>query len=141
MPPKRNKENQGLPARWQHRHGAYYYRVPVGLESLWDGKTIFRLGKTLPEAYKTWAARVNADDKATNIAKLLDRYLLEVVPTKAVSTRDTNALFVKQLRAVFGMLPLNAIKPKHVYQYVDKRSQKVTGSNGKVTGGKPIILV
>ena len=37
--PTRNKGNMGLPARWRHYHGAYYYRVPPGLESQWDGRT------------------------------------------------------------------------------------------------------
>ncbi|MFD2271780.1 hypothetical protein ACFS07_13105 [Undibacterium arcticum] len=38
MPKPRNKENKGLPKRWQHTHGAYYYQVPPGLEAGWDGK-------------------------------------------------------------------------------------------------------
>ncbi len=47
---KRNAENKGLPARWRHYHGAYYYRVPAGLEAHWDGKRQFHLGSTLAEA-------------------------------------------------------------------------------------------
>lgn len=60
MPRKRNEENKGLPARWQFFHGAYYYRVPPGQEPAWDGQQRFRLGKTLPEAYKAYADRVRA---------------------------------------------------------------------------------
>lgn len=47
MPKRRNPENKGLPARWTVRHGAYYYRVPPGLESMWEGKTYFHLGRSL----------------------------------------------------------------------------------------------
>lgn len=124
MPPKRNKENNGLPTRWKLQHGAYYFRVPPGLEALWDGKQMFRLGKTLPEAYKTWAERIGNPDRARTIGQLLDRYLLEVVPGKAKTTQAGNRIFIATLRKAFGNAPLGAIKPQHVYQYVDKRSKK-----------------
>jgi integrase len=139
MPRPRKAENKGLPARWRLVHGAYYYQVPPGLEDLWDGKKQFRLGKTLSEAYRVWAARVEATDKGNTIAQLLDRYLMEVVPTKAASNQSTNALHVANLRAVFGALPLGTIKPRHVYLYVDKRSKKKTDeATGRVTGGRTI---
>ncbi len=125
MPRPRKAENKGLPARWQLTHGAYYFFVPPGLETLWDNKRRFRLGKTLPEAYKAWAARIDSQDKTQNIAQLLDRYLLQVVPTKAPTTQSGNVIAIKRLRAVFGAMPLTAIKPRHVYQYVDKREAKV----------------
>ena len=48
MPLPRKKENKGLPARWRVARGAYYFRVPKGFEADWDGKQLFRLGKTLP---------------------------------------------------------------------------------------------
>lgn len=31
---------------------------------------------------------------------------------------------------------LNDLRPQHVYQYVDKRSKKITDANGKTTGGR-----
>lgn len=126
MPRKRNAENRGLPARWRLVHGAYYYQVPPGLEDLWDGKKTFRLGKTLPEAYRIWADRVGNQDKARSIGQLLDRYTLEVVPTKGKTTQAGNLIFIKALRATFGTLPLAAIKPRHIYLYVEKRSAKVS---------------
>lgn len=125
MPPKRKPENRGLPARWKLQHGAYYYRVPPGLEMLWDDKQFFRLGKTLPEAYKVWVDRIGETEKARTIGQLLDRYALEVVPTKAPTTQANNLIFIRALRAAFGEFPLDAIKPKHVYQYVDARTAKI----------------
>lgn len=125
MPRSRNPENRGLPARWQRMHGAYYYQVPPGLEAAWDGKKKFRLGRTLPEAYKAWADRLGAIDSANNIGQLLERYSLEVVPTKAVRSQSENARAVTRLRAVFGELRLEDIRPQLIYQYVDKKSAKV----------------
>ena len=135
MPRKRSVENKGLPSRWRLAHGAYYFQVPPGLEYLWEGKKLFRLGKTLPESYRVWSSRLGAMDKARDIGELLDRYLLEVVPTKAPKNQTLNAIWIKQLRSVFGAMPLDAIKPQYVYRYVDKRSQKKTSDTGRVTGG------
>jgi len=125
MPRPRNAVNKGLPTGWRLIHGAYYFRVPPGLEELWDGKKQFRLGKTLPDAYRAWSARLDAQDKANNIGQLLDRYLLEVVPGKAAKTQTENTRHVKLLREVFGAMPLAALKPRHVYAYVRKRGKKV----------------
>lgn len=137
MARKRSKENQGLPARWRKIHGAYYYRVPPGLEAAWDGKKSFRLGARLDEAYKTWAARLTHVKEAKTIGQLLDRYALEIVPTKAAATRSGNLLIIGTLKKVFGDMPLESFKPKLVYQYVDKRSvKKLDPETGRVRGGK-----
>jgi integrase len=138
MPKPRKKENQGLPARWRFVHNAYYYQVPPGLEYRWDGKKLFRLGKSLTEAYSAWSERLSGFDKEDirTIADLLDRYALEVVPEKAPATRSLNNLWIKMLRDVFGKLSLQDIKPSMIYQYADKRSQKKLNENGRVTGGR-----
>jgi integrase len=138
MPKPRNPENKGLPARWQYKHGAYYYQVPHGLESMWDGKKLFRLGKTLPEAYRTWANRVDRQDKANTVGQLLDRYALQVIPAKEPATQASNQLALITLHKVFGTLPIDAVTPQHVYQYVDKRSVKKTNAAGKITGGRTV---
>lgn len=126
MPKPRNPENKGLPERWQFIHGAYYYQVPVGLEPLWDNKKKFRLGKTLPEAYKVWAERIGTVDGVRTVGQLLERYALEVVPTKAVRTQGENYRAIEVLIAVFGKMPLKAFKPQLVYQFFDKKKAKVS---------------
>lgn len=137
MPVKRKKENQGLPARWAFIHGAYYFYVPKGLEHQWDGKKLFRLGKTLHEAYKVWADRIDHPDTVRTIGQLLDRYSLEVIPQKSAATQSGNRLQVQMLRKVFGSMPLLPFPPRLIYQYVDRRSQKRKDpETGKTTGGK-----
>ena len=140
MSRKRNPENAGLPARWRHVHGAYYYQVPLGLEPFWDNKKTYRLGKTLPEAYRAWSARIDANDKSSTVAQLLERYSLEVVPTKAPTTQTANMIYIKQLISVFGAMPLASVKPQHIYKYVDRRRQKKTAETGRVTGGAGIAI-
>lgn len=124
MPRMRKAENRGLPLRWRFDHGAYYYQVPIGSEGAWDGKRSFRLGSKLPEAYKVWAERIGVIDGAKTIGALLDRYYLEVIPEKAVSTQAQNRAAIKPLRAVFSDMSLLDLKPRHVYLYVDKRTAK-----------------
>ena len=137
MPRKRSKQNQGLPTRWRHVHGAYYYQVPRGLEYLWDGKKTFRLGNKLNEAYRCWSDRLARQDKAKTIGQLLDRYALEVIPTKSAASQTSNYQQLPVLRRVFGDHPLLPFKPMLVYQYVDKRSvKKKDPETGKTTGGK-----
>lgn len=132
MPRKRNKENAGLPARWKAEHGAYYYQVPGGLEDQWDGKKKFRLGATLPEAYAEWARRLGAVNGAKTIGALLDRYAMEVVPTKSARTQVENNRAIRNLRAVFGGVALTYLRPQHVYQYVDGRREKKVAAHRAV---------
>lgn len=125
MPRQRSSENSGLPTRWRFTHGAYYYQVPPGLEKSWDGKKLFRLGKKLSDAYKIWATRLETLENAKTVGELLDRYGLEVVPTKAISTQRENINYIKKLRHAFGKMSINDPVPKDIYGYVDRSSAKV----------------
>lgn len=123
-PRPRNAENRGLPARWRLVHGAYYYQVPPGLEHLWGGKKLFRLGDSLSAAYKLWAERVAAPERVQTIGQLLDRYLLEVVPTKKPRTQVGNKAQIPTLRPAFADMLITDIKPKDIYGYHTKRTAK-----------------
>lgn len=125
MPRPRNPENKDLPKRWRLNHGAYYYQVPPGQEHKWDGFQMFPLGKKLSEAYRLWASRLEQLDKAKTISELLDRYGLEVVPEKAITTQFDNYNYIKKLKLAFGHMLLTELLPKDVYRYIDKSSGKV----------------
>lgn len=137
MSPKpRLDANKGLPAGWRHKHGAYYYRPPIQLRDLWDGKTEYRLGKTLSEAYRVWADKLDFYSDAKLMSELLDRYALEVIPLKAPKTQTSNQISIRKLKAVFGEMPIEAVKPKHVYQYRDIR-----GKQGKTAANRDIEVL
>jgi integrase len=94
--------------------------VPLDLRDRWDGKARFLLGHNLAEAYRTWAARLDAPAVDVHtIGQLLDRYAAEVVPTKALKTQASNGFAIKRLRTVFGAMALRDLKPRMIYQYVD----------------------
>ena len=124
MPKRRNKENSGLPRNWRFKHGAYYYRVPQEEGINWDNKTEFRLGKTLKEAYKIWSNRLEVSIAVKNYGDLLDRYLLEIVPTNAPKTQESKRISITRLRKAFAHMPVTLIKPMQAYQYNDLVSKK-----------------
>lgn len=125
MPRKRNPENKGLPTRWRFTRNAYYYQVPLGMEAEWDGKRTFKLGNTLPTAYRVWADRIPEAGTIRTIGQLLDRYAMEIVPLKAITTQRNEVKYIRKLKAVFGNTPIKLIEPKHIYSYIDKSEGKV----------------
>lgn len=126
MPKARLKINKGLPRRWVNHHGAYYYRVPPGLEAQWGGKKKYLLGHSLPEAHKTYAGLAEYTGKIRLIDDMLDKYELEVVPLKkSAATRQANLVQIRRLRKVLGMLPVMPFPPSRVYKYVEQRTHKI----------------
>ena len=103
-PKQRRNENKGYPKGWRWKHGAWRYRVPVGLEHEWEGKREFTLGRTDVEAYKTWSDRLQLHRQVRTIAELLERYQQQVVPAKAPRTQRANTETIMRLRKVFEML-------------------------------------
>src|SRR3984893_13788303 len=124
MPRARNNENRGYPKSWRFRYGAYYYRVPKGQESLWDGKKEFRLGRSLAEAAAEWTKRVQRIEHDATVDALLTRYKLDVIPTKAAATRRGDMQALINLRKVFGAMSPRDVLPRDIYKYVDTRVDK-----------------
>lgn len=120
MAPKpRKKENRKLPTNWQYRYGAYYYRVPAKVRHLWDGKTEYRLGKTLAEAHAEFARRVGYEGNVTTMADLCDRYTLEVMSKKAPATQRSNQYSIGRIRQKLGHNHVIAMTSRVLYQYQD----------------------
>lgn len=132
-----NKENRGLPARWRKRGPSYYYQVPEAKRHLWDGRTEFKLGSTLTEAYRTWADRMENAGRVRTFGDLLDRYAMEVTPTKAPKTQRSDVASFARLKGTsFIGAELSAIKPAHVYQYRDR-----VGQSSKWNANKDVAII
>lgn len=134
---KRKKENTGLPGRWRFRYGAYYYRVPLGLEHKWDNKDDFRLGSTLSEAHRVFAERIGVFENATTMSKLFDRYEFTVVPDKAAPTQKSNRISLRRLRTVFGDNDLRLIRADHCLQY----REAITKSSGATSANRDLEVL
>lgn len=101
----------------------YYYNGRTA-----DGSRVeIPLGSDLIEAKRLWAdLECRPAPRETGLMNhIFDRYVREIVPTKAPKTQSDNLLSIKQLRAAFGSAPIDAITPQHIAQYRDKRSAKV----------------
>ena len=100
---KRNKQHRGLPGNWRIKHGSYRYRVPKGMEHLWDGKGEFILGRTYSQALTVYAGRIASLDGAIrSFSHLIDRYSLEVTTTKAPATQKEEVRHLKRIREMIG---------------------------------------
>lgn len=122
-PRQRLASNRGLPARWRFKNGAYRYQVPPTQRAAWDNKTEFTLGRSLPEAYRIWGERVGRVDKVTTIAGLLDRYAMEITPTKRPASQRGDFTNSPIVRKRFGHFGLREVEPHHIYEYVSKRGK------------------
>lgn len=116
---RKRKNQTGLPSRWEHDHGAYFYRVPESLRDRWEGKTKYLLGHTLAEAYHTWYTRV--EYAGHTMSHVFARYAGEVVPTLSLSSQRQYMAAIAILSPVFGHMKPDEIEPRHVYRYMDNR--------------------
>ena len=120
MARQRNKEHQGLPARWRWKEGAYRYLVPKGQEDKWDNKTEFRLGASQSEAHRTFAGRIAASEGVVKtFGQLLDRYLFEVTPTKGKRTQKDEVIYLARLRELIHQNGVTDFEPHHAYRLRD----------------------
>jgi len=123
----------GLPDRWTKKHGAFYYIVPKNLKSNFDNKSWYRLGSTEPEAYQEWARLLGVKQRSyRTMNSLFDRYMIEISPGKSPKSLNENVRQIKKLRAAFGAMNPKAVKPVHVYQYMDARIKTPVAANREV---------
>ncbi|MDB3945178.1 tyrosine-type recombinase/integrase [Gammaproteobacteria bacterium] len=124
------------------KNGAYRYLVPKGHEHQWDGKTEFKLGKTLAEAHRVYAGRIASVDGAiTTIGSLLDRYALEVTPTKAKYTQKKELPSIQRLRSWVGTNAVVDFKPRNAYQLRDHIKQSATRGSGEKMANRHMALL
>jgi integrase len=99
----------------------YYYQPSIG-----DRKLI-PLGRDLAEAKRKWAElEAGGQESANGVVLFSDvakKYGATVIPTKAPRTQKDNNAELAILLSVFGQMPLDAIRPKHVYAYMEERSK------------------
>lgn len=87
------------------------------------------LGQDLALAKLKWAELERTEEAreivAVTMGDALDRFLRDVVPTKAPKTQRDYKEAAEMLRKVFGSAPFAQIKPMHIRGYLDRRPAKV----------------
>ncbi|HGL6718385.1 tyrosine-type recombinase/integrase [Burkholderia contaminans] len=103
-----------------HLKGGRYYHVGTSIPRKWTP-----LGSDLNEARRKWAELeaepVRGDDRTFGV--IARRYVREVLPAKSARTRSDNLKELENLKAVFGDVPIEAITPVHVREYMDIRGE------------------
>ncbi len=116
---RRRESNFDDPPRF-HRKGNVWYHVSGTLPRVWT-----KLSSDRAEALRLWAQRegVREDESTRLFAVVARRYTREVLPTKAPATRHDNEKELANLLKVFAQMPIEAIEPTHVREYLDIRGQ------------------
>jgi integrase len=115
--------NSNLPKhmRARKRGETFYYFYDTGKKP----RKELPLGKCYIEAVRKWA---DLEGRNNNIViyfkEVADRYRLEVIPLKAKRTQADNETELLNLLEFFNNppAPMNEIKPVHIRQYLDKRT-------------------
>lgn len=87
------------------------------------------LGKVYADAVRKWAELESTEHAVPAIILFrhaAERYLKQVVPTKAERTQADNLHEMAKLMEFFDDAPLSAMKPMHVNQYLDWRTKHGT---------------
>jgi integrase len=116
---RRRQSNFDDPPRF-HKKGKTWYHVSGTAPRVWT-----KLSSDRAEALRLWAHRegVREVDSTSIFSVIARRYIREVYPTKAVRTRKDNDKELVHLLRVFGHMPIEAIAPMHIREYMDIRGQ------------------
>lgn len=111
--------NHNLPPRMNLK-GKTYYHVSTDSPRKWT-----KLGQDLALAKRLWAEIEGEQPDPNNCTfrGIAARYRKEVFPTKAYRTQKDNEKELVNLEAVFGAMPIDAIKPFHIKRYLDERGK------------------
>ena len=116
---RKRQANFDDPPRF-HRKGKVWYHVSGSRPRVWT-----KLSSDRAEALRLWAQRegVREDDSTKLFSVVAKRYVREVFPTKATATRRDNEKELANLLKVFAHMPIDAIAPMHIREYMDIRGQ------------------
>lgn len=116
---RRRQSNYDDPPRF-HKKGKVWYHVSGTLPRLWT-----KLSSDRAEALRLWAQREGVrEDESTKLFSIVaKRYIREIFPSKSVQTRKDNDKEIANLLKVFALMPIDAIAPMHVREYMDIRGQ------------------
>ncbi|WP_018949000.1 tyrosine-type recombinase/integrase [Thioalkalivibrio sp. ALMg11] len=119
---RKRKSDKNLPERVYVRRGKYYF---VDKSGKWNP-----LGSEFHEAMVEYSRLNTTKAPVITMGQIMDRYLREVLPQKALTTQKKQVQELGLLRSVFGEMEPDDIQPKHIYGYMDRRA-RVRGNREK----------
>jgi integrase len=120
---RKSTVNLNLPPhlRARQKAGGIYYYYDTGSKP----RKEIPLGKCYIDAIRKWADLDGRNNQPLVYFKdVAERYLREIIPTKSSRTQDDNLIELKNLLAFFNNppAPISEIKPMHVRQFLDNRT-------------------
>ena len=125
MSPRKRKKDHDLPERVYRKNGAVYYVEALGNKNRW-----VRIGLEWNQEAKDRWVKLSEKKRIIrgSMADIMERYMDEVAPKKSKRSYEENKKEIQLLQKAFGNMDPKAVKPKHVYAYLDKRGQKAPSS-------------
>jgi integrase len=122
------------------KNGAWRYRVP-SFEAAIYGVTWHKIGTGVADVYEFLAEKARRDvglsHSIVTINKALDKYVADVLPRKAATTRRINKISIVRIRVAFGKShPLSVTTPD-IFEYRDT----VAEANGKKSANNDIEVI
>jgi len=117
---RKRSKNHHLPPHMAQKGQAYYY-VTNSTPRKW-----IPLGNDLHQARLKWAEleREPIDTQDKTFAVIAERYRREVLNQKAQRTQRDYREALERLVSVFGHIPIDAITPQDVREYMNRRGEK-----------------
>ena len=112
------------PERWEERRGKIFYRPRVHEKAQFEGRSIFLLGATEAEAFRTYYTRIDTIDRVPrNIGTAMDLYIASdrFQRLKPKTRADYSKILTGPLREVFANVLPGDFLPTYGYQYLRGR--------------------
>ena len=120
---RKRKSNKHLPLRMHQdpKSKTYYF---IAYNGKWHN-----LGKVFSKAMAEYGRLADPDKPCRTFGELLDRYMIEVAPTKSDSSYKCNISESKVIRAALGHIPIDDLTTRNIYQYLDARKKTPVSAN------------
>lgn len=123
---RKRQANFGLPPKMHIKSGTYYY-VTNDKPRKW-----INIGKDKGKAKLEWARLESSSYSQDSISVLIDEWLsTDEFAARPVNTKKVYNSVSKQLKAVFGDTPVQAITPGLIAQWMDNHHSKTQANMGK----------
>ena len=119
------KRNYHLPPRLYMKGRSYYYVTPA---NKW-----IALGRDLAAAKRKLLDLEHGPAVAGTVAEMIDRFLAEESPKRAARTHQDNHVAAKRLKAFFGFMNPNSVKPSHVAGFLDQHPAPIRANREVAT--------
>lgn len=118
-------KHSDLPKYIYWKNGCYRYLAidqETGKRTKW-----IKLHKNKNTALAMWNKLAEPVTKITTMNDLFDRYMIEVAPLKSTKSYQNNIVQVRPLKAFFGEMEPTTVTAVHIYGYLERRANLMTG--------------